>query len=382
LSADAPRSYRLLGGAIVPRLLVESDYPWLRVLLDERERFVGRAQREFDARLRDPLPVEGPPGKKLIALRVLAQLGRSERRSPVPPRHARRLLFEEAAITRQSRDALLARVASAVGATPDDLESSLFADLPGERLLADVPGSLSPAELALRTNLSLIQGLLGRATGVTLEVSGNVRVLVRHAKLRGLLCTVSRPVADVGAVLDMSGPLALFRHTVLYGRALGSLIPHLAWCQRFRLRATCLLEDRLAQLQLATGDPIFPSVEPRRFDSQLEERFARDFRKVAPDWDVIREPEPIAVGTRLVFPDFALQHRTERSRRWLVELVGFWTPEYLRRKLALYREARAANLILCIAEDRGCTEEELPAGPVILRFRRWVDAAAVRRIVT
>ncbi|MBI2469008.1 MAG: DUF790 family protein [Candidatus Rokubacteria bacterium] len=149
-----------------------------------------------------------------------------------------------------------------------------------------------------------------------------------------------------------------------------------------RLRATCLLEDRLADLRLATGDPIFPSAEPRRFDSQLEERFARDFQKIASDWDVLREPEPIPVGTRLVFPDFALQHRSERSRRWLLELVGFWTPEYLRRKLALYREARVANLILCIPEDRACAEEELPAGAVILRFRRRVDAAAVRRVVT
>ncbi len=382
MSADAPRSYKLLGEAVIPRLLVDSDYSWLRVLLDERERFVGRGQREFDARLRDPLPVEGPSGKKHVALRVLAQLGRSEQRSPVPPRHARRLLFEEAALIPESRSALLLRVASSFGVTPADLEGSLFADLPGERVLADLPVSLSPAELALRANLSLIQGLLGRATGVTLEVEGNARVLVRHAKLRGLLCTVSRPAPGVGAVLEISGPLALFRHTVLYGRALGSLVPHLAWCQRFRLRATCLLEDRLADLQLATGDPIFPSAEPRRFDSQLEERFAQDFRKVAPDWDVLREPEPIPVGTRLVFPDFALQHRSERSRRWLLELVGFWTPEYLRRKLALYREARVANLILCIAENRACAEEELPAGAVILRFRRRVDAAAVRRVVT
>jgi uncharacterized protein len=382
LAADAPRSYRLLGGTVVPRLLVESDYPWLRVLLDERERFVGRPQHAFDARLRDPLPMEGPSGKKHIALRVLAQLGRSEQRSPVPPGHARRLLFEEAALTPESRHALLARAARSLGVSPADLEGSLFADLPGERVLADLPVSLSPAELALRANLSLVQGLLGRATGVTLDVEGNAKVLVRHAKLRGLLCTVSRPAPGAGAVLEISGPLALFRRTVLYGRTLGSLVPHLAWCQRFRLRARCLLEDRLAELQLATGDPIFPSAEPRRFDSQLEERFAQDFRRVAPDWDVLREPEPIPAGTRLVFPDFVLQHRSERSRRWLVELVGFWTPEYLRRKLALYREARVANLILCIAEDRACAEEELPAGAVILRFRRRVDAMAVRRAVT
>jgi predicted nuclease of restriction endonuclease-like RecB superfamily len=48
---------------------------------------------------------------------------------------------------------------------------SLFADLPGERLLGELTASLSPPELALRANLNLIQGLLGRATRVTLEVS-------------------------------------------------------------------------------------------------------------------------------------------------------------------------------------------------------------------
>ena len=255
MSADAPRSYRLLGGAVVPRLLVESDYPWLRVLLDERERFAGRAQREFDARLRDPLPVaRQEAGRAPSSGATRTQRATLPRAAPPRPPAAVRA----AAVTRQSRDALLTRVAGAVGATPDDLEDSLFADLPGERVLADLPGSLSPAELALRANLSLIQSLLGRATGVTLEVGGNVRVLVRHAKLRGLLCTVSRPAADVGTVLELSGPLALFRHTVLYGRALGSLVPHLAWCQRFRLRATCLLDDRPADLQVATGDPIFP----------------------------------------------------------------------------------------------------------------------------
>jgi predicted nuclease of restriction endonuclease-like RecB superfamily len=82
-----------------------------------------------------------------------------------------------------------------------------------------------------------------------------------------------------------------------------------------------------------------------------------------------------------VFPDFALQHRYDVSRRWLVEIVGFWTPDYVRRKLALYREARIANLILCIDAARACEEGSLPAGAVIVRFRRRIDAGAVRRIV-
>ena len=66
---------------------------------------------------------------------------------------------------------------------------------------------------------------------------------------------------------------------------------------------------------------------------------------------------------------------------WLLEIVGFWTPGYVARKLALYRSARLSNLILCIDEDRNCAEADLPSGALVVRFRRRVDAAAVLRMV-
>jgi predicted nuclease of restriction endonuclease-like RecB superfamily len=369
---------------VVPHFLGEADHPWLRTLLEERERFVGRPQREVDARLRAPLIPEGPAGKKQLAIRVLAQLGRSTRdaRNPaLSSRRARQLVFAEAVRAPGPRDAVLAHVATSLGMSLVELEAALFADLPGERVASRLAVSLSPSELALRANLTLTQTLLYRATGVTLEIEGNARALVRHAQLRGLICTVSRTTGGLATVLDISGPLALFRRTILYGRALGSLVPHLAWCRRFRLRATCLVQEALVELSLGTGDPILPADPPRLYDSRIEERFAREFRRLAPDWDVLREPEPVVAGSRLVFPDFALQHRYDASRRWLVEIVGFWTPDYVRRKLALYREARIANLILCIDAARACEEGSLPAGAVIVRFRRRIDAGAVRRIV-
>jgi hypothetical protein len=271
-------------------------------------------------------------------------------------------------------------VAATLGVTADELQDSLFADLPGERLIAPLP-SLSPAELALRTNLALVQALLSCATSVRIEAEGNSRALVRHAKLRGLICTVARRSGAGDAVLDLSGPFALFRHTRLYGRALGELVPLLPWCRRFHMLGNCVLEGQRLALELRPGDPIFPAVEPRRYDSRLEEHFARDFRRLAPEWDVVREPEPVPVGSTLIFPDFALQHRTDTARRWLLEIVGFWTPDYVANKLALYRRARLTNLILCIDEDRNCAEADLPSAALVVRFRRRVDAAAVLRCV-
>jgi hypothetical protein len=365
----------------VPHFLAEHDHPWLRVLLEEHERFVGQPQRELQARLREPLPCESPPTKRSQAIHVLSRLRPGRRKTAVPPARARETVFVEAARTTAAPDAVLCAVAASLGVSPGDLRDSLFADLPGERLVAAPPKPLSPAELALRTNLSIVQALLFRATSVSIEANGNTRALVRHAKLRGLICTVAGHPKPPDSVLELSGPFALFRHTRLYGHALGELVPLLAWCPRFRLRAESVVEGRRLTLELATGDPIFPADEPRRYDSRIEERFARDFRRMAPDWDMLREPEPVPAGDTLIFPDFALQHRRDAGRRWLLEIVGFWTPDYLAKKLRLYRQAHLSNLILCIDEDRNCTAGDLPAGALVVRFRRRVDAAAVLRLV-
>ena len=379
---DGLLSYSGVNSVVVPHFLGEHDHPWLRVLLEERERFIGRPQRELDARLREPLPCESPPAKLRLAVQVLARLQKSHRnRSAVPPRTARALVFEAAARAESPPPVVLSGVAAYLGVTPRELSDSLFADLPGERLVGPSTAPVSPGDLALRVNLALVQALLLHAARVKIEVEGQSRGLVRHARLRGLICTVTER-DDTGDVsLEVSGPFALFRRTRLYGRALGEIVPMLAWCSRFRLQAECVLDGRRRTLQLQTGDPVFPGSAPRQHDSRLEERFARDFRKLAPTWDVVREPEPINADGTLIFPDFALQCRANPARRWLLEIVGFWTPNYVERKLARYRSARLPNLILCIDEDRNCASADLPASARVVRFRRRVDPAAVLRLV-
>ena len=380
LSADL-LSYSVAGTLAVPHFLGEHDHPWLRVLLEEHQRFIGRPQRELEARLRDPLPCESPPQKLRLAIQVLGRLRPRERKSAVPPRRARAHVFGEAARTSALPQAVWAAVAASLGVSREDLQESLFGDLPGERLVAAPAPPLSAVELALRCNLAVVQAMLFRATVVRIEVEGNTRVLVRHAKWRGLICTLARRSGEANAMVELSGPFALFRNTRLYGRALGELVPLLAWCPRFRLLAECVFHGRRLTLQLGTGDPIFPSSAPRRYDSLLEERFAREFRRLAPAWDVIREPEPIAAIGTLIFPDFAVQHRSDQTRRWLLEIVGFWTTDYVKRKLALYRSARLSNLILCIDEGRNCAEADLPSGARVVRYRRRLDAAAVLQLV-
>jgi predicted nuclease of restriction endonuclease-like RecB superfamily len=272
-------SYSVAWTLVVPHYLGEHDHPWLRALLDEHERFIGRPRRELEARLRDPLE---PAAEAQTCHPGSRETPAPERKSAVPPRRARAHVFGEAARTSAPPQTVWTTVAAALGVSREDLQVSLFGDLPGERLVAASVQPLSAMELALRCNLAVVQGMLFRATVVRIEIEGNTRVPVRHAKWRGLICTLAGRSDSPSATVELSGPFALFRNTRLYGRALGELVPLLAWCPRFRLRADCVFHGRRLTLQLGSGDPIFPSCAPRRYDSLLEERFAREFRRLAP----------------------------------------------------------------------------------------------------
>ena len=360
------------------------DEPWLRVLLAEMARFEGRRRHELAQRLAEPLPCEAPYFKRRAATKVLLRLWRRERVALVPPRQARAKVFGAAAAAAVPvAETIMASAADELGVDPTALAESLFADLPGERVVRAPDPVPAAAEIALRTNLAVVQAALMRSSLIELWVEGGVRPIVRLAKFRGLLCNViERPTegsARSEPVIQISGPFSIFQHTLLYGRSLSELVPHLGWCARFRLRAACALRGRICHVTVESGDPIFPAAAPATFDSRLEERFARDIQSLAPDWDLIREPEAIRAGTTLIFPDFMLRHRIHPARRVLIEIAGFWTPEYLRRKIERLRKADLPPFVLCIDDQRACGQADLPVdlAASIVRFRRRVDAATV-----
>jgi uncharacterized protein len=404
-------NYSVHGIDVVPHFLGAGDRPWLRALLEEFERFAGRPERELDEHLRDALAAPLHPGcpeplddgrraaylgsvparKLRLAVHVLRRCSRAAEPDGLEPRQARAALFAAAAAAAARaalaapapgrRAAIVGAVARSLGLGPAGLEEALLADIPRERRLGAPWPPLGPEEVAQRANLLLAQGLLYRAAAVSILLTGQARAVVQHAKRRGLICTVTRTAGGDDARLDLSGPFALIRRTLVYGRALGDLLPLLAWCRRFRLEAECVLAGQRLRLVLGPGDFLAAAPEPRRYDSRLEERFAAEFGRLAPDWEVIREPEPVAAGATLIFPDFVLQHRRDRARRWLLEVAGFWTPAYVHRKLERLRAAGRQDLILCLDEERNCAADELPQAAPVLRFRRRVDAAAVLALV-
>src|SRR5205823_7181022 len=103
-------------------------------------------------RQRERLQHRPRAAKRRIAIHVLTRHWGSRRPATIPPRRARATVFAEAARSREKPAAVVASVAAALGVTAAELTDALFADLPGERLVAAPGEVLSPGELALRTN--------------------------------------------------------------------------------------------------------------------------------------------------------------------------------------------------------------------------------------
>jgi predicted nuclease of restriction endonuclease-like RecB superfamily len=108
------------------------------------------------------------------------------------------------------------------------------------------------------------------------------------------------------------------------------------------------------------------------FASRLEAGFAAEFEekynRAERVWELAYEDEIIPVGDTVMIPDFSLTHRKD-GRRALVEIVGFWHPNYLRSKLRKIREAKRADLIVLVYESANVAEgafEEVSAAEVLM----------------
>jgi predicted nuclease of restriction endonuclease-like RecB superfamily len=376
---EALRRCSLRSGFVLPYYLTERDYVWLAELIEEFEAFVGERRGLLEARLRAAGDASQSSAHAL-AVRVLRSEYGAVAQASVPPHEARRTVFCQAA-QRTGRATALRAASAELGVPPAAVEAALFADFPLERRLTAPPARLDAAALALRCNALIQQSLLARSTDVAITLEGNARAVVRHALLRGLICTVSGLPGHGPVSMAVSGPLSLFRRTTLYGRALAQLVPVLAWCRHFQLAARCVLRQGTGTFVLRSGDPVRAAAEPRRYDSQLEQRFAREFARQTEHWDLVREPAPVAALGTLIFPDFALQQRRDATRRWLLEIAGFWTTDYIAHKLDRLRAAGLDRLILCLDASRDCGRAAVPEHARVVWFRQRVDPSDVLAII-
>jgi len=362
----------------------ERDDVWLRELIGVLDARIGRAAGNLEREARDALsPVCRAHRVDARALRGAIRVALKDFRRAVDasldPAVVRGAVFREAAAVRSARgnwspserSAVLARVAGDLGVDPQAIEAMLYADHPKRRLVEGPPTLPSPAELRGRYQLALLQGFLLRSSEVRLWVRSHVRAVARFAKLSRLLCTFE--IEGDATKMVLSGPLALFHATLKYGRALAGFIPTVVSTPGWRLEAGCVLPEETLRLRVDAGAPLPRThVLPRDTDSKLEARLVRDLRRLGTGWAVARETAALQVGARTFFPDFTL---TRGPDRVLVEVVGFWTPEYLASKLRALGSV-SSPLVVVVDGSHGVVSADLPAAELVT-FTKFIDAESV-----
>jgi hypothetical protein len=323
-----------------------------------------------------------------------------EMRSPLDPATLRQRVFALSAQSipgPQSSAATLSAVAEALSrelqqeVAPEQIRAWLYADLPEQQILSSFDAPV-PEVVLQRYNLAQAQGVLYRASHVVITAHrndpGEYKLLFRYMKLFGLMAYIEGD-ADHGFTLTIDGPTSLFTPSTRYGLALAKLLPALLHVTRWSLTATLVPRQlspytpQEARFRLDAGCGLVTHYPPGKpHDSMLEQAFAERWAQTRTAWQLEREVDLIPIPGSVMVPDFRLVHPDGRS--FLFEIVGYWRPEYLRKKFAQVRRAGRHDLILAISERlnlerAGVKTDNLPAR--VVWFKDKVLPKAVLEIL-
>ncbi|MCK5524585.1 MAG: DUF790 family protein [Thiomargarita sp.] len=369
--------------SIMP-LALPNDYHYLNIasqLIQIVKAYVGRSRGELADALR---AFEG----ESLDYRIIRGLANVLEKgcvfgneSPANPVELRAALFNLGPVTvkgdllnTKTRAQAVAEKAAQFGITTEQVEQALFADLMEERILLGIGEIFTPVDLIARYNLEVARGLLYWAREVDIIVRDGYKDLFKYIKLFRLMHTIY-PIPQHGYQIILHGPISPFvKSTIRYGLQFAKFLPAMLLCQSWRMDADVQPPENARSLHYTLNDstPLRTHFKASgMFDSQLEADFAAEFEAkyggVKRKWELAREDELIVLGDTVMIPDFSLTHRKD-GRRALIEIIGFWHPQYLQRKLKKVRQAERRDLILLVYESANVAEgvfEEVSAGEVL-----------------
>lgn len=361
------------GSQVYPRFLRREQHVWAERVLALIREHQHRRRGELQAALR---ALEGDsPDYRIVRGFAHLALNAAEftlATGELEPEALRREVFTRAAQRggygeTQAREVLEA-VAPRYRLEAETLREALYADLPENHLVTALP-DFNPEQLVDRYNLAQAQGLLYSALYLRLtahrNVPGEYRRLFRHLKFHGLMYAVEGHLDD-GYQIYVDGPASLFRQTRRYGLQMALFLPALLRVSRWQLEAVVQRDDREMRYRLDSQSPLKPpDAAPPTYDSLLEASFAQRWAKLDTPWVLEREVEIVDLKGTVFVPDFALRHPDGRVAH--VEIMGFWHPDYLRRKLDKLRRAAMPDLILAVSDRLNVGADDLDTlpGPVV-----------------
>lgn len=312
---------------------------------------------------------------------------------PCAPRELRERLFCNGPVFERpdifhpaTRQEFLQTVAVELQISAEEVDEAIFSDHPGAHVLTRLGPDWTPEGLLQRYNLELARGALYRATYLQIEIYDHFKECWRYLKLFKLMF-LAKELPDGGYQVTLSGPLSDFVETDRYGVAFAEFFPALLLGDRWNMVAKVKPQPLRQFYDSSPGSGLMTQDSQllyrldhtcglqshyrrgRLYDSGLERTFASEFSDFEDKfgtergkWHLTREDQVLVLDGSVMIPDFLLVHAQDETRRILVELVGFWSPRYLKNKITKVQAARCPYLLLLVYEHLKVTKEDF--GPI------------------
>ena len=226
-----------------------------------------------------------------------------------------------------------AAISEELKASWQEIADSLFADVIQFHRLKAFQGYPDARALLSRYNVAQVQTALFDAVRLRIHATREYKQILRFAKLAGLMHTIKRQ-PDGTYVFELDGPASVLTETRRYGVLMAKFIPGLLSCSGWKMEADIRRKPWTRALRLALSSKAGLSgtcLPSEHFDSSVEEAFAEKWGREPRDgWRLERETEILHSGQHCFFPDFVFAHET--GRRVPLEVIGFWTDQYLDAK--------------------------------------------------
>ncbi|WP_375506493.1 DUF790 family protein [uncultured Nostoc sp.] len=361
--------HRQNGEEIIPkRLKIDQKTSELAIeLINYFQSAVGKTQGVLERQLTD---FEGDSTdyrvKRGLAYILKSSFCTFEVVSPLEPQMLRERVFSLAAKSVSSRESTQVTLSKIADELTQELErevileqvrNGLYADLSENKILTVFDAPTAP-DLLNRYNLSQVQGVFYKASQLVLNahrnVPGEYKLLFRYLKLFQLMAYIEGD-ADHGFTITIDGPTSLFNPSTRYGLAIAKLIPALLHVTKWSLSSILQTRDaytntwKTGRFTLNSECGLVSHYPPGKpYDSMLEASFADKWDALKSGWALEREVDLIPIPGSVMIPDFRLVHSDGRT--FLLEIVGYWRPEYLQKKFSQVRRAGRDDLILAISE--------------------------------
>lgn len=279
---------------------------------------------------------------------------------------------------------VIEEAARELACAPEVVANGLYADLPENQVLSRFELLTAPQLLDLY-NLAQAQALLYRSVEMRIHVEPqspeSYREMFGAIKAYRLIHSISGS-SSAGYEVRLDGPVSLFHRSQKYGVQMAVFLPALLLCRDWKMRAEIAPQNKTNRASA------FYELDSRQrqlrshylgatpLENSAAEKLAENWGRFESEWRLETSREVIDLGQSAFVPDFVLCHAD--GRRVFLEVLGFWTPDYLKERLGEFAHAGVQNFILAAWDElRGSRDPLTRVPPHAIIFKRSLDPVAV-----